>query len=101
MVVAVDVVRLISALLWPGAGLSDLLVDVTNGFTSEPDAARHVDEISSVTAKVTEAATSFHHVDESRYDAGGRRSITRPRSASRRSGSARWLGRRRGGKLAF
>ena len=35
---AVDVERLRGALLRPGAGLSELLVDVTNGFTSEHDA---------------------------------------------------------------
>ena len=35
---AVDVERLRGALLRPGAGLSELLVDVTNGFTSEQDA---------------------------------------------------------------
>jgi hypothetical protein len=36
--VAVDIAHLRSALLWPGAGLSELLVDVTNGFISEHDA---------------------------------------------------------------
>ena len=36
--VAVDIAHLRSALLRPGAGLSELLVDVTNGFTSEQDA---------------------------------------------------------------
>src|SRR3954467_6955024 len=36
--VAVDVERIRSALLRPGAGLSELLVDVTAGFISEHDA---------------------------------------------------------------
>jgi hypothetical protein len=36
--VAVDVERLRGALLRPGGGLSELLVDVTTGFTSEQDA---------------------------------------------------------------
>jgi hypothetical protein len=36
--VAVDAERLISALLRPGAGLSELLVDLTTGFISEQDA---------------------------------------------------------------
>jgi hypothetical protein len=36
--VAVDVERLRGALLRPGAGLSEVLVDVTNGFISEHDA---------------------------------------------------------------
>jgi hypothetical protein len=100
--VAVDIARLRSALLRPGAGLSELLVDVTNGFTSEhdaklafaarrrflpddhcvedrrtpnavratgtgrrePDAKRHVDEMSAVAAEAAEPATSPRHVDE-------------------------------------
>jgi hypothetical protein len=36
--VAVDVERIRSALLRPGAGLSELLVDVTTGFITEHDA---------------------------------------------------------------
>jgi hypothetical protein len=36
--VAVDVERIRSTLLRPGAGLSEVLVDVTNGFTREQDA---------------------------------------------------------------
>jgi hypothetical protein len=105
--VAVDIARLRSALLRPGAGLSELLVDVTNGFTSEqdaklafaarrrflpehcvedrrtptavrgigtgrrePDAERHVGEMSAVAAEAAEPAASPRHVDENDADAG-------------------------------
>jgi hypothetical protein len=100
--VAIDIARLRSALLWPGAGLSELLVDVTNGFTSEqdaklafaarrrflpddhcienrrtpnavraidtgrrePDAKRHVDEMSAVAVEAVGPAAPTCHVDE-------------------------------------
>jgi hypothetical protein len=106
--VAVDVERLRSALLRPGTGLSELLVDLTTGFISEqdaklafaarrrflpddhciedrrtpnavrtidtgrrePDAKRHVDEISAAVAEAVEPATSPRHVDENDVDAG-------------------------------
>jgi hypothetical protein len=104
--VAIDIARLKSALLRPGAGLSELLVDVTNGFTSEqdaklgfaerrrllpehrvedrrtpnavratgtgrqPDAERHVDEMSAVAAEAVEPAASPRHVDENDADTG-------------------------------
>jgi hypothetical protein len=99
--VAVDVERLRSALLRPGARLSEVLVDVTAGFISEhdaelafagrrrflpddhcvedwqttnavratgtgrrePDAKRHVDEMSAVAAEAVEPAAPTRHVD--------------------------------------
>jgi hypothetical protein len=106
--VAVDVERLRGALLRLGGGLSELLVDVTTGFTSEqdaklafaarrrflpddhciedrrtpnavraigtgrrePDAKRHVDEMSAVAAEAVEPATALRHVDGNDVDAG-------------------------------
>jgi hypothetical protein len=106
--VAVDVECLRGALLRPGAGLSELLVDLTTGFISEhdaklafaarrrflpddhciedrrtpnavraigagrrePDAERHVDEMSAVAAEAVEPATSPRHVDENDVDTG-------------------------------
>jgi hypothetical protein len=100
--VAVDVERLRGALLRPGAGLAELLVDVTAGFISEhdatlafaarrrflpddhcvedwrmpnavratgtsrrePDAKRHVDEMSAGAAEAVEPAAPPCHVDE-------------------------------------
>src|SRR3954452_1434751 len=138
--VAVDVERLRGALLRPGAGLAELLVDVTAGFISEhdatlafaarrrflpddhcvedwrttnairgigtgrrePDAKRHVDEMSAGAAEAVEPAAPPCHVDEkpTRRGRPTKYHTAEERATAERQRKVAWArGRRQAGHL--